>query len=519
MAPPETSRRLATILAADVVGYSRLMAEDEEDTVRTLRAHREIIDRLIARHDGRIFNTAGDSVLAEFGSAVEAVRCATTVQDELRVRNAELPEARRMLFRIGINLGDVIVDGDNLLGDGINVAARLESIAPPGGVCISGGTFEQIKNKLSIGFEDLGPQSVKNIPEPVAAFRITGAPVSVSSTATTAAPGEARGRFPTGAALGGLALVVALSAGAWLLLGRDVLLPHPAASPPGAEATPAIPPVSDRVSGHGTPSRTPTAAPSTEPAKRTAPPPAVMTAPPPPATPPPTGPTTTRDLAAAEITRLMTGLSIRGMRRKDGQPFTIELGDDGKLAYSFPRSGAGAGTTFRATGHWRVADGLFCMRMRGFNEGQETCPVFVRDGDRITATRPNGQRLDWTVLRNTSQPNASTPRTVANSSDAMDAAQIAALVTGTTLHGTRQRDNAPFAIVLAEGGVANFTLERADKPPYTEAGRWWSEDYRFCMQFKQALMGRESCPRIVSENDRLRLTRGDGSPLDWTLAR
>lgn len=166
-------RRLAVILAADVFGYSRLMAKDEESTLRTLKAHRNVIDRLIARHEGRIFNIAGDSVLAEFGSAVEAVRCAITIQDELRVRNAQIAQEHRMEFRIGLNVGDVLVDGDNLYGDGVNIAARLEAIAAPGNICISGSVFALVKNKLSHGFEDIGPQLVKNIPEPVPAYRLT----------------------------------------------------------------------------------------------------------------------------------------------------------------------------------------------------------------------------------------------------------------------------------------------------------------------------------------------------------
>jgi class 3 adenylate cyclase len=166
-------RRIAVILAADVFGYSRLMAKDEESTLRTLKAHRNVIDRLIARHEGRIFNTAGDSVLAEFDSAVEAVRCAITIQDELRVRNAQIEEERRMEFRIGLNVGDVLVDRDNLYGDGVNVAARLEAVAVPGNICISGSVFALVKNKLSHGFEDIGPQWVKNIPEPIPAYRLT----------------------------------------------------------------------------------------------------------------------------------------------------------------------------------------------------------------------------------------------------------------------------------------------------------------------------------------------------------
>jgi class 3 adenylate cyclase len=174
-------RRLSTILAADVAGFSRMMAGDEEATLRTLKMFRGVIDGLIARHEGRIFNTAGDSVLSEFGSAVEAVRCAISIQEELRVRNEQLDESRRMLLRIGINVGDVLVEDGNLYGDGVNVAARLESVAPPGGICISGSTFALVKNKLSYGFEDIGPQAVKNIPEPVPAFRLVhGGPAAVA---------------------------------------------------------------------------------------------------------------------------------------------------------------------------------------------------------------------------------------------------------------------------------------------------------------------------------------------------
>ena len=184
MAEERVQRKLTTIMAADVEGYSRLMSADEEATLKTLITYREIIDGLISRHGGRIFGAAGDSVVAEFGSAVEAVRCAIAIQEELRVRNAELVEDRRMRFRIGVNVGDVMVEGDNLFGDGVNVAARLESIAEAGGVCISGSAFDQVKNKLSIGFEDIGAQEVKNIPEPVPAFRVVPGQVSVAAGAT-----------------------------------------------------------------------------------------------------------------------------------------------------------------------------------------------------------------------------------------------------------------------------------------------------------------------------------------------
>jgi class 3 adenylate cyclase len=166
-------RRLATILMADVAGYSRMMGEDEEQTVQTLRGHREIFDGLLKAHRGRIFNTAGDAILAEFPSAVEAVRCATEIQTALRTRNDHLPAEQRMWFRIGINLGDVIVQGSDLLGDGVNVAARIQSVADPGGACISGSVYDQIQNKLTLQIRQLGEKTFKNIAQPVRTFSIS----------------------------------------------------------------------------------------------------------------------------------------------------------------------------------------------------------------------------------------------------------------------------------------------------------------------------------------------------------
>jgi class 3 adenylate cyclase/tetratricopeptide (TPR) repeat protein len=213
MAEEHQQRRLATILAADVVGYSRLMAENEEYALRTLQAYRSATDRLISGHEGRIFNTAGDSILAQFQSAVEAVRCAIAIQQELRVRNAEVDETQRMEFRIGVHVGDVLVDGDNLYGDGVNIAARLEGIARPGEICVSGSVFALVKSKLSYPFEDMGPQSLKNIPEPVSAFRLTRAVAEPAGTA--------RKRF---AAAGILAILVLLIAGVavWKFRARPV---------------------------------------------------------------------------------------------------------------------------------------------------------------------------------------------------------------------------------------------------------------------------------------------------------
>ncbi len=169
-------RRLAAILAADVVGYSRLMEADEEATARTLSTYREIIEGLVASHHGRVFGSAGDSVIAEFASPVEAVRCAVDIQRELEAHNVDLPEDRRMRLRIGVNLGDVIVEGDNLLGDGVNIAARLETLAEPGGISLARSVFDQVKKQLDLGYEYLGEHEVKNIAEPVPVYRVLTEP-------------------------------------------------------------------------------------------------------------------------------------------------------------------------------------------------------------------------------------------------------------------------------------------------------------------------------------------------------
>src|ERR1700694_5246634 len=165
-------RKLTAILCTDVFGYSRLMGEDEEATLGTLSSYRKLIDSLIEQHHGRFVNSAGDSVLAEFASVVNAVKCAVEIQTTLKAENANIPPERRMEFRIGINLGDVIVDGQQIYGDGVNVAARLESLANPGGICISGTVREQIGNKLALNYDDLGEQAVKNIAKPVRVFRL-----------------------------------------------------------------------------------------------------------------------------------------------------------------------------------------------------------------------------------------------------------------------------------------------------------------------------------------------------------
>jgi adenylate cyclase len=165
-------RKLAAILSADVEGYSRLMGEDEVSTVRTLTAYKEVMDSLIRQHRGRVVDSPGDNLLAEFASVVDSVNCAVKIQQDLSERNLEEPDERKMVFRIGINLGDVVEEKDRIYGDGVNIAARLESICEGGGVCISGTAFEHVENKLDFEFEDLGEHEVKNIKKPVRVYRV-----------------------------------------------------------------------------------------------------------------------------------------------------------------------------------------------------------------------------------------------------------------------------------------------------------------------------------------------------------
>jgi len=167
------SRRLAAILAVDVAGYSRLMGEDEAGTARAVREHRDAARPTVASHGGRIVKTMGDGLLLEFLSVVAAVECAIAVQRLMAARNAEVPEARRIVYRIGVNLGDVLIEGDDILGDGVNIAARLEGIAEPGGICVSGSAYDQVRGKIEPEFTDLGDRQLKNIARPVRVYAIS----------------------------------------------------------------------------------------------------------------------------------------------------------------------------------------------------------------------------------------------------------------------------------------------------------------------------------------------------------
>jgi adenylate cyclase len=214
MGAEPVQRRLAAILAGDVAGYSRLMGVDEVGTLAALKAHRqEAIDPKLARHNGRVVKTTGDGILIEFPSVVDAVQCAVEIQEDIRARNAAIAPEKRIEFRIGINVGDIIVEGADVFGDGVNIAARLEQLAEPGGICISRAAYEQVRDKLDFKFEDCGQQAVKNIARPIRVYRFSAEGAKPAQMAPAPRP---RRRL---AAMAAVALaVVAAAAATWLAL-------------------------------------------------------------------------------------------------------------------------------------------------------------------------------------------------------------------------------------------------------------------------------------------------------------
>ena len=223
MATEGFKRKLTAVFSADVAGYSRLMGEDEAATLTTLEAYKEVLFVLIKQHRGRVVSSPGDNVLAEFASVVDAVQCGVAVQKEIETRNTELPESRRMQFRIGINLGDVIEEADSIYGDGVNIAARLESLADPGGICVSKTAFEHIEAKLPFGYEFLGEQTVKNIAKPVGTYRVLMDPRVTVKAEAEAKPKVGARRRPS---VGGPPWRPGRGGG-----GRSLLVPSPVPLP------------------------------------------------------------------------------------------------------------------------------------------------------------------------------------------------------------------------------------------------------------------------------------------------
>jgi adenylate cyclase len=243
MADP-IDRKLAAILSADVVGYSRLMAEDEAATIRTLTDYREQIALRVRQHRGRVVDAPGDNVLAEFPTALDAVRCAVEIQAVLRALNTSLPAERRMDFRIGVHMGDVAAEGERIYGDGVNIAARLEALAEAGGICISATVHEQVRNKLDAGFSDLGDQTVKNIPDQVHVYRVQPRGQSETPARAKAAPGERPRRLRT-ALVTTAAVLLLLGVGLWASWPRPLGLLIDLA---GVSGPPVDPPLPDKPS-------------------------------------------------------------------------------------------------------------------------------------------------------------------------------------------------------------------------------------------------------------------------------
>ena len=216
------TRRLAAILAADVVGYSRLMGDDEAGTACAVRDHRAAATPIVRAFGGRLVKTMGDGVLLEFPSVVAAVECAIRMQQQMAERNEGVPEAKRILYRVGVNLGDVLIDGEDILGDGVNVAARLEGICESGGVCISGSAYDHVRGRIEAEFVDLGEKALKNIARPVRAYALGAADIAAVKVLTPAAPTPQKRRLGLASLAAALvALLVVFAASAWWLLNAN----------------------------------------------------------------------------------------------------------------------------------------------------------------------------------------------------------------------------------------------------------------------------------------------------------
>jgi adenylate cyclase len=239
MAAPRVDRRLAAIMAVDVVGYSRLIGTDEAGTLARVKAHRiELAEPLIAEHHGRVVKLTGDGALVEFASAVDAVECAVAIQSGMAEREATEPEERRIRFRIGINIGDIVLEDGDIFGDGVNVAARLQGLAPPGGIGTARNVYDQVKGKLDLAFEPMGEHRIKNIAEPIALYCVKPGHGGAARNAVSIVPSLRRRWLAAAAAV--LVLLAAGTAAGWYALWRPALEP-PATAAMGPETKPALP--------------------------------------------------------------------------------------------------------------------------------------------------------------------------------------------------------------------------------------------------------------------------------------
>lgn len=429
MTEPDIVRKLTTIFAADVVGYSRMMSADEEVTIKILKGHRQIIDGEIEKHGGRIFATGGDSVLADFASTVEAIHCAVAVQDQLLILNRRHPPDRRMQFRIGINVGDVVVDGDDLLGDGVNIAARLEGICQPGGILISGSAYALVRGKVPYDLEDAGPQSVKNIPQPIQTYRVrldgSSAPEHTEKApARQVVDASQHKSAPTRSARRWIGAGAALAAACAVSTGVFVFL-----LPPKAEAEL----IGMTVYGLSRPARLPFHMTLEANGKAEVELPlnpggaAILD----------TGRWWVPDddkfcvhfnrfgqgrelcrmlsrkgsgfVAAAGDTRdddwtidralVRTGMSVHGSTPDAGARFVVSLDKDGRASVEITGNDQSGNFKRNDRGEWWTEGDKFCFKFTRFSEGRERCRTIVKQDGKLMAVAPGNRAQDWEVRR------------------------------------------------------------------------------------------------------------------------
>ena len=382
LAKSSPQRKLTTILAADVAGFSRMMSVDEDGTHQLLGICRKVFDRRIAFHNGRIFNTAGDSVMAEFGSTVAAVNCAVEIQQELVRQNRDKPPSAQMWFRIGINVGDVIIEGDNLIGDGVNLAARMESLAKPGDICISSSVYDLVHNKLAFPFADMGRQPVKNISEPVHAYSLSlfdnlqAAPAEKETVLSRTGKTNRRG-LTVGIAilcLAGAAIATAVYFSKNSPQDNPAVIQQPKGN--GIESSrpvgtvPAAPQSSD-----AKPSQPPAATPSS-PSHET------------------TKPQTDAHRLAQKDSAYFAGKTVEGLTRTKGERFVIEMTENGTAFVTTYKLNKPTEARFTDSGQWWInQNNWICFQFGRWGAGETYCRTLVVEKDR-----------EWLVVNDPSKP-------------------------------------------------------------------------------------------------------------------